>query len=200
MFDTPAQGDRSTLYALTDQPSYEPAFPGHYRVSPDLRIGFWVYVSSQSTSGSGPALRAYLGNRGSGAAYGYTWASFDPVRDGQVQPDTWTFVEPTASDAVWRVGSTLEDSDEEISWAGLIERIRGVTPDGADAYGSFEYGFGFEQDEGLVQHHRLRAPADERQTDSRPLQERRVEGELPGGHVQEPGCVRRLDHRDEVTR
>lgn len=145
MLDTTTAGDAVQLVALTEQPPSAGALPSYISASPDLRLGFWLYLSSASTSGASPVLEGWIGMHGSGAGFGYAVATFDPIANGYTARDTWMYVDTTDPAAVWSVGTAWsQDPAQDMTWAGLIDHTRG-TYNGQDAWGGFEYGVSFKQ-------------------------------------------------------
>lgn len=146
MFDTPAAGDWASATALTNQPTYIGAFPEGLRASPDLRLGFWLYRSSASTSGASPVLGGWIGIRGTGAAYGYAVATFDAVANGYTDLDRWMLVDAMAPNAVWSVQSAWSSGPaQSMTWPEIVDHTRGSYL-GQDVWGGFEYGLHFLQD------------------------------------------------------
>jgi hypothetical protein len=137
MFDTPNAGDRAFITALTDQPysPFGPAFPGYIRTTPDLHLGFWLYLDDGSTAG--PVIDAYLAHWGA-----HSIITFDPIANGYTARDTWMYVDATAAGAIWRVRpqrdiERVDPADVvEMTWPDLIEHYK--TSD--EWYGAFDYG------------------------------------------------------------
>jgi hypothetical protein len=147
MLDTPRDGDSVEVHARTDQGELIGAFPDMLRVAPDQRLGFWLYRSGASTSGSSPVLEGWIGMQGSGSGFGYAIATFDPVANGYTELDTWVYVDATDAEAVWSVRKAWSDDPaKEMTWSELIDHTRG-TYMGQDVWGGFEYGPKFLQDD-----------------------------------------------------
>ncbi|MGA8044641.1 MAG: hypothetical protein WCA30_00070 [Dermatophilaceae bacterium] len=145
MLDTPTDDDTVQLTALTQQLESQGAFPSWMAASPDLRLGFWLYLSSASSAGSSPFLEGWIGMKGSGAGFGYAIARYDPIANGYDQRDTWMSIEPTDPAAVWSVRKAWsDDPPQQMTWEQVIEHTRG-TYNGQDMWGGFEYGLSFHQ-------------------------------------------------------
>lgn len=145
MLDTPTADDSVQVYARTDQPSYRGAFPEMLRATPDTQLGFWLYLSSASTTTASPVISVWIGV-GSGG-WRYEIVTFDPVANSYDQKDTWMYVDLTAADAVWTVSRAWPagPADQNMTWDEIVDYTR-TTYNGADSWGAFEYGLSFDQD------------------------------------------------------
>ena len=145
MFDTPNEGDRAYLTALSYQPGspFEPAFPGSIVTTPELHLSFWLYLDEESEAG--PVIdQWYIQNA-------VHWIiTFDPIANDYTDRGRWMYVEATADDAMWtvrpRTVHSRNDETEQVNmtWPELIEHYK--HSDGT--YGGFDYGhLTFLQDE-----------------------------------------------------
>ena len=148
MFDTPNEGDRAYLTALSYQPfsPFEPAFPGYIRTTPDLHLSFWLYLDEESAAG--PVI-----DQGYAHSNMHSIITFDPIANGYDRVGEWMYVDATADNAMWtvrpRTVPSRNDETEQVPmpWPDLIEEYR-ISLNGSWIYGAFDYGhLTFLQDE-----------------------------------------------------
>lgn len=143
MLDTPGGGDTTMVVALGVDPEFPDrvtAFPQDLAATPDVEIGFWLYLPSES-QGS-PILRTSLG-----LADNSWWGiAFDPIANGYDQRGTWMDVDTTADTPQWIV-SIPGEPDALMSWLQLVEAAAEANGGGSWAtLGS--YGYSFSQHQG----------------------------------------------------
>lgn len=139
MFDTPNEGDRAYLSAMSYQPfsDFEPGFPGYIRTTPDLHLSFWLYLDEGSEAG--PVIDQWYAHNAM-----HSIITFDPIANGYDRVGEWMYVDATADDAMWTVRRPIDiervdDLDvDEMPWPDLIERYRSNW-DGT--YAAFDYDY-----------------------------------------------------------
>lgn len=142
MLDTPAVGDRATVYALPDAEGYYTgAFTEAITITPDRQLGFWLYRSSASTPGSTPVLEAWV------AKYNqHVIITFDPSVNGYTAVGTWMYVDATAEDARWTVAFPSGDTlDTTLTWPDVIT-YTAFDFNGTHQWGVVDYGLQFRQE------------------------------------------------------
>lgn len=143
MLDTPGSGDTTMVLALAASPDFPnrvTAFPQDVAATPDIEIGFSLYLPEESQAS--PILRTSLG-----FADNSWWAiAFDPIANSYAQRGTWMRIDTTADTAQWTV-SIPGESDALMSWPQLVEAAAQANDAGAWATLA-SHGYSFSQHQG----------------------------------------------------
>lgn len=114
------------------------------KVTADRHLGFWLYRSSESASGSSPILEAWVAKANST----HVIITFDPIVNGYTTVDEWMYVDTTAAGALWMVRPAWSDDDSQrttMTWQEVVDHTAIDFGDGTMWWSGFDYGLQFRQ-------------------------------------------------------